>query len=66
MVREKLMTAQEVRDGFAAVTRDVSGGEEYVLVVRRSKVTVGIVPKWVIERAKELGIFDESPPEPAK
>jgi hypothetical protein len=62
MVREKLMSAQEVRDGFATVTAAVSAGGEYVLVVRRSKVTVGIVPKWVIERAKELGIFDESPP----
>lgn len=62
MARERLASAQDVRDNFAAVIRDVSAGEEYVVVVRRSRPTVGVVPMWMVERMKELGITSEKPP----
>lgn len=62
MARERLIGAQEVRDNFSAVTQKVQEGDEYVLVVRRSKLTVGIVPMWMIDRMRDAGILDEKPP----
>jgi hypothetical protein len=62
MARERLVGAQEARDNFRQIVDAVESGEEYAVVLRRSKAVVAVVPVHWLRRMIELGIPDESAP----